>query len=174
MMPNILGRAGREYDGGQASTDTATYVITGHPEVVELWRDYTTPGCRENGWTFYRRAIRLAMTLFSTQENFFKAADRNPSIHGYNYEFIMDTVRFIVTGQRNISVHMWPDLVNHSDEGMIDVDRRHTMLDFLKGYSSSMDQSTTGLIQRWIAQPDGINDLIHSLNILFGDITTRS
>ena len=173
MMPNILGLPGRQYDGGQASTDVSTDIIRGHEDVVALWNDYTSPDHREFGWSFYKRAIRLAVRFFVSDEVWFKQMERNASIHGYNYEFILDTLRFIATGKRNISIHMWSELVSHVYDGNVEVDKRHTISNYMKANAVSFRSRDVGMIQQWVAQPNGIDDLIATLNILFGDLPVR-
>lgn len=167
-MPNAVKelRSNPGYHGGQADSLPAVAFRDGQPEVVALYREFTGPGAVTSNWAFRRRVLQLAMKLFTGRTNWFIGVDDDPTIQHYNYEFILDTVRFIATGQRRISVHSWPDLIGHNQPGL--VSKEHSSVRALfKELAISADMVT--LIQRWCQQRNGVDDLMYTLNILFGD-----
>jgi hypothetical protein len=168
MMPNAVKehRANPGYHGGQADSLPVVAFRDGQPEVVALFREFTGPGAVTSNWAFRRKVIRLAMKLFTGRTNWFIGIDAEPTIQHYNYEFILDTVRYIATGYRRISVHSWPDLIGHNQPGLID--KEHSAVRSLfKELALSTDMVT--LVQRWCQHKGGVDDLMYTLNILFGD-----
>src|SRR5690606_30928730 len=88
----------------------------GVPEVVALFEEFTAPGAKVNNWQFKRKVINLAFRLFTSGgANWFLRVDDDSSIQEYNYEFILDTVRYIATGRRRIGIHSWPTLISAHD-----------------------------------------------------------
>lgn len=173
MLLNILGEVTEKYSGGQNKTDFSSKTLPGVPEVVAIWRKYVDPNLDSSSWAYKKQVLRVAMELFGTQRNWFEFQERNPSLHGYNYGFVVDTLRFILTGKRNLSVHMWPDLVSHEYSHSQDVSGRHELLDYMKQNAELMRNPPAGMIQRWCSHKGGMDDMICTLNILFGDLTIR-
>ena len=155
----------------QASTVEMVF-REGIPEVVSLYREFTEPGAKVNNWQFKRKVINLAMRLFNNGgTNWFLRADEDSSIQEYNYEFILDTVRYIATGRRRISMHAWPSLMSAHDPNAI----RKEHMAIRKLFSElALNVSTTELIQRWCSHKDGVYDLMFTLNLMFGDRKTEA
>lgn len=172
MMLNILGGTVEKYSGGMNKTDFTTTTIAGDPEVVKMWQEYVNPNIQTSDWVFRKRVLRLAMRLFSSRD-WFENQERNAHLHGYNYGFVVDTLRFIATGRRRMSVHVWADLVSHEHTQQKDPSQRHEIMDFLRNHTLFMNNPPVGMIQKWCSRPGGIDDMICTLNLLFGDLTVR-
>lgn len=172
MMPNVTSRFPRGYSGGQSSSVREEATLDGYPAVTELWEAYVTPSAMTSTWSFRRRILQVALDAFTTKANWFISQDRNGYMTGYNFDFILDTLRFIATGRRSLSVHTWPDLVSHQVGEELDVSERCTLTDFMG--QNGIPNNTVELLQKWCSQPGGIDDMVCTLNILFGDLTVKS
>lgn len=172
-MPNRAKLFPRGYSGGQAESVRTHTQRGGDSEVVKLWDAYTDPQNHSELWTFRRWAIRVAHQMFHENGlNWFITQDTNPMVHEYNYQFLIDTLRFIGTGRRQISIHAWPDLVsNHPVKGLNDVSTRHAIADTLKDLGNTTD--VDALIQMWCSREGGFDDMVCTLNILFGDLPLK-
>lgn len=168
MMPNVVKefRATPGYHGGQADSLPLVAFRDGQPEVVALFNEFCAPGAATATWAFRRRIIRLAKKIFTSQSNWFIGIDDDKTIQNYNYEFILDTVRYIATGHRRISVHSWPDLIGHNQPNL--VSKEHTAVRALFK-ELALVNDMVALIQRWCTHKGGVEDLMYTLNILFGD-----
>lgn len=182
MMLNILGDSshasenihhGKLYEGGHFPGDYASKTIPGDPKITELWMEYVNPNINTTTWEFKKRVFDQAVRLFSSQRNWFQFQERNPSLHGNNYEFVVDTLRFILTGRRHLSIHSWAELVSHEHTQQKDVSRRNQLSDFLKHHASSLRNPPFGMLQKWCSHPEGFDDMVCTLNLLFGDLSVR-
>lgn len=169
-MPNPVKERGPGYAGGQATSAPMYAFREGHPEVVKLYKEFTGPGAQVKNWQFRSRVIKLAVKLISGRSNWFIGIDSDTSVQEYNYEFILDTVRFIATGKRKISIHSWPMLISHHPEDGTPEEHADIRKLF---HTLALTTNHTDLIQRWCTQPNGIDDLMFSLNILFGNGSYR-
>lgn len=168
IMPNAVKehRSNPGYHGGRADSLPLVAFRDGHPDVDALMQEFIAPGAPTATWEFRRKVIRLAVILFTGRTNWFISVDSEPTIQHYNYEFILDTVRYIATGHRRLSIHSWPDLIGHNQDGVID--KEHAAVRSLfKDLALSNDMLS--LIQRWCSYKGGVEDLMYTLNILFGD-----
>jgi hypothetical protein len=171
MMPNAASRFPRGYSGGQSSSIEDNRTLDGNKAVTDLWEDYVAPSAMTATWSFRSRALHVAMNVFTVESNWFINQDRNGYMTGYNFDFILDTLRFISTGRRQLSVHTWPDLVSHQYGEETDVSERCTLTDFMG--QNGIPNNTVELLQKWCSQPGGIDDMVCTLNILFGDLTVK-
>jgi hypothetical protein len=171
-MPNAVKLFPRGYSGGQAQSRARFTERGGDEEISALWERYTSPLNQSTQWSFRAKVIGAAKRLLSGNRSWFLSQDQNPYVAEYNYQFVIDTLRFIATGRRRLSVHAWRDLVSHAPaSGLASVEERHAIADAFETFklNTSVDQ----LLQLWLAQPGGFDDLINTLNILFGDIHIR-
>lgn len=173
VMPNNVKIFPRGYSGGQSRFNFNYTQRGGEEEVSQLWTEYTAPENKSQTWAFRRRVILAAKKLLSSNSNWFVAQDNNPYVDDYNYQFVIDTLRFIGTGYRRINIHSWQILVSNSpSKGLTAITERHEVAILFKELKLSL--SIDALIQLWCQKPNGFDDLMISLNILFGDIQIRN
>lgn len=168
-MPNIVKeRQPLGYSGGQSESLPVMAFRAGMPEVVALFEAYCAPAAATKTWAFRKEIIKLASRLFSGGSNWFISVDQDTTVQEYNYQFVLDTVRYIATGRRRISIHSWPDLITHCEASAID--REHNEVRHLFR-ELALTTTHSELIQRWCQHPGGCDDLMFTLNILFGQRT---
>jgi hypothetical protein len=84
--------------------------------------------------------------------------------------YLEDTLGFLTTGTRQMHMTNWLSLVTHSDvtNGTAPVS---VLADrFFESNGRSGGTMLTSIIQRWVSQPGGLEDLVQSLKLLFGEI----
>lgn len=171
-MPNKVKVFPRGYSGGQADSLPSHRTRSGDPEINRLFDLYTQHGVRSTDWTFRREVVKAAKRLMSGHTNWFTRQDSNRMVTAYNYQFLLDTVRFIATGQRRISIHSWPDLLsNVEEEGLAQVSERHDIADLFT--KMALSTSADAMIQKWCSQRKGFDDMMNTLFLLFGEIHVR-
>lgn len=173
VMPNAVKVFPRGYSGGQSSSTVRDETRLGDPEVTRLYEIYTGPANPSGTWAFRKQVVKAAMRLFGGSTNWFLRQDPNPLVTEYNYQFLLDTLRFVATGRREISIYGWPDLIsNYPAQSLPSIRQRHDIADAFR--ELALTTSTEALVQNWCLHKGGFDDLMYTLNILFGDVKIRS
>lgn len=161
--------ANREYSGGQYKAGKRFEMRQGDPRVHALFVEFTNYPKRAATWSFQRRLISLAQELFAGEYSWFIRQDSNALMKDQNYAFVLDTVRYIATGRRKFSIHTWPALltyevptVNESVTGRRDI--------FFLMQDLTVPTDVNAMIQKWLSHPDGINDMMYTIHMLFGSV----
>jgi len=171
-MPNSVKMFPRGYSGGQSQSTNQHSTRSGDRETNDLWNEYTAPENHSQTWAYRKRVIQCAKRLFGGRPSWFLSQDVNPMVVEYNYHFVLDTIRYIATGYRRISIHAWPDLLaNHPKAAVDEVRERHDIADAFE--QLALTTSADALIQAWCKHPHGFDDMICTLNLLFGDLPLR-
>lgn len=172
VMPNAVKMYPRGYSGGQASPSVVTDTREGDPEVVQLFERYTGPEARSTDWEFRKQVIKAAIRLLGGSGNWFVKQDINPMVQDYNYQFLADTLKFIATGRRDIHVVAWQDLLTHApNQPLKTLEGRHELGDRIREFGHVV--SVEALIQKWCSQPNGFDDLMFSMHLMFGRMDMR-
>lgn len=163
----------REYSGGQSKAVSRFTMRQGDPRVHDLFVEYTNFPRRTVYWEFRKRVINLALELFSGNYNWFILQDNNALITDHNYSFLLDTVRFIATGRRRLSIHTWPALLTYEPAvGVVGTDTRRDIYLLFKELNLFNDNKY-GIIQKWVSHKGGFDDLMYSMNMLFGSVPEK-
>lgn len=160
---------GRDYSGGQIKPTKRFEMRQGDPRVHALFVEFTNFPKHAVTWKFQSKVIELAQELFEGEYSWFIRQDSNALIKDQNYAFILDTVRYIATGRRKFSIHTWPalvsyevPLVNESVAGRRDI---YFLMEQL-----AVPSKANAFIQRWLSWPDGFNDMMYTMHLLFGSV----
>lgn len=116
-------------------------------------------------WNYRASVLDSALRLFGDFATWLNDQRRNPNLVGYNQEFLNDTMNFIHGGDRIMAVIGWMDLL--ADAGnlgrVIPVSALNpSRLVLGKG------ESTVEVLQQWLARPYGMEDLVQTLYLFFG------
>jgi hypothetical protein len=161
-----------EYSGGQAQAQRRYITSVRDERIRDLFQEFTTFPTRTEYWEFRRRVIAEAKRLFGGNYNWFILQDNNAQRVDWNYKFLLDTIRFIATGRRELSIHSWPMML--SDEpptGLQLIGGRSDVQDLFK--QLALATSIEAMLQKWCSQPKGFDDLMYTLHMLFGKATVR-
>lgn len=161
------------FSGGQAKRSPAHELVLGDPEVNRLWKAYSNPSVDKNSWLFRKQVFDAFKRLTGNGPgDWFSSQDRNAELQGYSYDFLLDTLGFIATGHRRISIYTWPDYLSFQPEvAPADVDLRNKLARLYR--ESAMQRDLDYQLQRWVNQPKGFDDLMWSLNIMFGNYSQK-
>lgn len=166
-----MGNDSRDYSGGQFKATQRFTMRQGDPRVHQLYLDFTTYPRETIYWSFRRKVVDLAQQLFSGNFNWFIRQDTNALITDQNYMFLLDTVRFIATGHRRLSIYTWPTLLSYEVPLGASVDSRKEISNLFIELALNTDVNT--IIQKWLSHKNGFNDMMYTLNMLFGNIPEK-
>ena len=159
----------RGFSGGPALDIDDRSVQAGNPNVMALYKEWISPGFYTGNWKFRKKLVDLALKIFDDKSGFsFLEQDRNTHLVGFNYKFLLDTLKFIATGRRSMDIHTWGDLMTQPARvGSDVVGNRNTIYQLVRELEVDLDPVT--LVQEWVSQKDGAEDLMCSMHLLFGD-----
>lgn len=158
----------RDYSGGQYKAAQRFTMRQGNPQVHELYLIFTNEPRVSVTWDFRKKVIQLAQSLFEGDFNWFIRQDKNAMVTDQNYLFLIDTVRFIATGSRRLSIYTWPALLTYDVPVGKTVDTRDEISKLF--IETALATDTTTLISKWLSHKDGFNDMMYTLNMLFGNL----
>ncbi len=117
-----------------------------------------------NRWEFESFVLDTALRLFGDFQTWVQAQRNNPQITGYNKAFIEDTLKFINGEDRELQLVNWIELVSqgHADIHLADL-RVPRVTPRLQ-----QSPSTVKALVNWCSRPNGLEDLLQTLNLLFG------
>lgn len=162
----------RDYSGGQYKAAQRFTMRQGDPQVHELYLIFTNEPRKAVTWEFRKKVIDLAQTLFDGNFNWFIRQDTNAMITDQNYFFMLDTVRFIATGRRRMSIYTWPTLLSYNVPIGSTVDSRSEISKLF--IELALETDTTTILSKWISHKNGFDDLMYTLNMLFGNVPEQN
>lgn len=172
MATNSVKDFGRSYSGGQARPTNAYVQRPGDNKIHDLFMEFVNFPGRAGYWEFRRKVVQEGLRLFTGNYNWFIRQDSNAQVTGYAYEFLQDTLRFVATGRRRLSIHTWPSmLMEDPDGGLTLVENRHDIRQLF--HALHLSTSPEAMIQKWLSQKDGFDDMMYTLHLLFGTISVR-
>lgn len=87
--------------------------------------------------------------------------EQNPYLKQRVIDFLEDTLRYIETGYRVMSIHSWQHLLTDADVKITQGLRPNLVTEFAR-------KDTTELLAKWLSYPDGLADQMLTLRALFG------
>lgn len=140
-------------------------IAHGDETVSALYDIYHARTAASRTWKYRRAVLETAMRLFGQFDIWLRDQRNNPKIIGSNRKFLEETVQYIHGGSRTLSVLVWKDLIDNADELGHAVSLQALGTD-LKMVGNR--ESTVQVLQQWLSRPNGIEDLILTLHVLFG------
>jgi hypothetical protein len=147
-----------------------------NPHVENLYAEYIKQSARTESFEFRKKVAQVALQAFGTMnfEFWYSAQHRVPACGDLHNRFLTDTLRFIQEGRREMSLETWQNLVTITDEG----DQVGGLSDYAKSFfgignghfqPARFNTQLTEVLQMWLSKPNGQDDLIGTLHILFGN-----
>lgn len=135
-------------------------VRTGDPELVELLKIAQISRLSSMSSDDKLKFIDIAKRLFGDFDQFVQYnIVNNNLIHGKTLDFIIDTVEHINGGVRSLDINLWMNYLDfETKKPNENLDRRLVEL----------NSTGTNYIGKWLRQPNGFQDLVATLTILFG------
>jgi hypothetical protein len=159
---------------------------TGNLEITRIWNSVTNGDRDFNSFDTHEAILRNSVAAFGSTYlyDWIKIQRQSPYFNDYHVKWIDETLMYIVYGKtRQLSAYNWCTMLKATAGGGSFNDTpiiRHTL--FGEGlpslYNESISKVTNTLpknvtilefIERWVQIPGGIDDLIASLYVLFGE-----
>lgn len=136
-------------------------------DVELLYSQYTKKSARTGTFEFHELILEAALHAFGTDKfiEWIELQNKSPNATHIHSKFLLDTLRFIETGKREMVLENWEPLLNsHALAGeweevtddAIALNKRLRIIDL------------RDVIRYWCAQPNGLSDMLVTLHILFG------
>lgn len=152
-------------------SDSAGYYS---PVVSELFQDMRTKNLVLKDFDFRERVYKAAITHFGTNLEFFKYQVDSEYLSATHRLLLLDTLKNrLVNGTRMYSIDTWSNVIVRSQKYPKDTTLATSIADAIKYLKDSgMDvinnKFSSDVIQVWVSEPDGVMDLLTTLNICFG------
>jgi hypothetical protein len=129
--------------------------------------------------------IKLALELFKVGScaksmrrshilNVFRLNHVNGGLVGKYREFVIDTLGYIATGHRTISISTWASLFRAQGkpyhEPLTGVIKEPSIVDAVDILSRCCYETDGCILSRWVAQDGGMEDMLYTLYMLFTEI----
>ena len=152
--------------------------IVANPNVEAIYAAHIKNTIKTGDPAFRTTVLSVALNAFGTN-NFlvwYMSQYNSPAAGGLHNDFLLDTLHFITHGSRNMSLETWMALLKITDEGnnignlpdkakeFFGVDRDAPIM------NASRNTSLVEVIQSWCSKSGGLEDLLGTLHILFGNL----
>lgn len=125
------------------------------PEVVIRYNDFVARTTRHWRWAEEREYLELALRLFGDPAWFLERQLSNPELCKYRRQYVLDTIEFIETGIRPVSTYVISSLFDYTTKCVT----QSKAVTLPKG---------NACLAKWVAQPNGLDDLVLSMAVFFG------
>jgi hypothetical protein len=143
--------------------------------VESLYSKYIRNTYKAASFDFQKLVMITALGAFGTQafDFWYLKQFESPSVGDLHRKFLEDCLRFITTGRREMTLETWDSLLDYSDSGELRGGVGEVAADFFgittNGYVRQRRMTMlVEVLQSWCAKPNGLEDLLLSLHILFG------
>lgn len=161
-------------------TPEAVQHVVANESIVEVYNQVIRRQVIHTDFDFRERVVRIALRAFGVN-NFalwVQLQKESPTFTQTHADFIADTLKFITSGKRDISVDTWEKIVGPGsndpvDKPNLDLDMLATAENSLWPSGPQTEATLHHVITRWLSQPRGFIDLVTSLYTLFGEHNTR-
>jgi hypothetical protein len=154
--------------------ESKTTAIAANPIVEALYAAYIRNNINTSSMEFRTSILEAALDAFGTT-NFavwYSVQFDNAVAGDLHNRFLDDILKFIEFGRRDMSLETWASLLIITDEGD-DVgylsDRAKKFFGIYNNQSAKDNIKLVDVIQKWCSKPGGLEDLLGTLHILFGN-----
>lgn len=157
--------------------DNARTSVQPNPIVEGLYSDYIKNSVNTGAPKFRASILSAAIDAFGTKSFlvWYMSQFNSPSAGSLHNDFLTDTLRFINTGSRHMSLETWMSLITITDEtdniGKVpdEVKTFFSVGEFERISAARNNVMVIEVIQKWCSKPGGLEDLLGTLHILFGN-----
>lgn len=150
---------------------------TGQPSpskrVSDLYQAYIDHPNLYDKFAFREDVLQAAFEIFGTDEfdSWFRRQFTSPAISDLHSKYLDETLHYIETGERTTKNLMWARLL----DGTAVSNKPERISDEAKAFFFHRDgsrkhdnASLEGVLRQWLSHPNGLDDLISTLMVLFG------
>lgn len=149
----------------QVSVDAKTEVSD--PEITHLYRMLKNRDVKSHVWTYRKRVIENAVRLLKPFHLWATLQYNCPYLYGRNIEFLTDTLDYLRTGKRKLTVRSWLELVEEFPPAAGAFHGRK--IDFTKFPTLEGGVSVENIITLWCSRPGGFEDMLFTLYLMYGE-----
>jgi len=140
------------------------------PFITAAWQKMIAPhGNNAGTWEFYRKVINRALDLFGFFPDWLEAQEGNSRLSPHMRAFVEDTLSFINTGKRRMAVISRAQCIFFEREGE-KIPSYHGTRNVPK-LKTMLNVRGEDYMFHWLNHPGGFNDMLATINVLFGDYT---
>lgn len=145
----------------------------GIPQIDNLWQQYEERIKFITSFEFREDILKTALVCFGTLSFFDWCNLQNKNIYftSLHKKFLNDTFNFIETGNRSINILSWKSLLSLKEVGPNDTPLEYNINDFFRvsqGEDYRRSFRLADALSEWVSKENGFEDLLLTLNILFG------
>jgi len=151
--------------------------LVGNPQVEELYQKNISGATETNTLEFKKNVLIVALNAFGTDyfDIWFRTQMKTPYFGDNHSAFLDDCLNFLQTGQRDLPLQTWQALVTHDDTGELRTELSLKAVCYFgittPGYvREPRNNKLVDVIHQWVSHPGGLEDLLGTLHILFGDV----
>lgn len=142
--------------------------------VENLWKRVLDQQGVMNSFEFREKVLKVALQAFGTDNfrNWIDVQISGPSTGDMHMDFLRDTLRFIESGQRRMTLHSWTAVLTLSSVDSNITKELPGLNDFFVCQQTKRGKNIKmiDVLQRWCSQEGGFEDLAQTLHVLFGDV----
>ena len=147
--------------------------------VEMLYAQYIRRAAATMSFEFREKALIAALDAFGTVNfrDWYETQSESPSFGDTHQRFLDDTFRFIMHGRRNLSLESWASFLLPADGGTRPAGASEMAAEFFNAMQSTQPVGVgptpvllADVIQQWTSRPGGIEDLLGTLHLLFGNL----
>lgn len=146
--------------------------VISNTDVEALWKGLCSGNKFISNEKFREAILICALTSFGTDDfyEWISLQANNQYLSSEHIRFINDTFNFIKTGQRSLNISFWLQLlVGNSDQNSSSVKINFDYFGSNKPLHKRENSKVKDTIIKWVSQPNGFEDLLGTMHILFGD-----
>ncbi len=142
--------------------------IPANPDVERLYSAYIKRSYQIGAFEFRKDVLRVAIRAFGVKnfQSWYLSQHQSPACGDLHSRFLLDTIKFIYSGKRDMSLETWAALLNMTDEGN---DIGPLPEEAKKFFEHGYNDNLLDLIQTWCKKDNGMEDMLGTLHILFGN-----
>lgn len=149
--------------------------IQANERIDSLYAEWIKDPINLDAMAFRDKVLHAAVGAFGTREfsTWYLGQFNSPALGELHNRFLEDTLAFIDGKRRQYPLMTWESLLSHSDTGIIRTEMSEHVAEFF-GYESNgyqrraRNRDLLDVIQSWVSQPNGFEDMLVTLHVLFG------
>lgn len=166
----MSGQRNDDVEGIGNEFKPVTEQVEGDDVIMALFNEYNAKNYIRHSADFQLQLVKRFLQLVGPLSLWSqRQVSRNRYLYDQNFEFLEDTFRFIYTGRRKISnLLSWYQLLSEYPDPIVGV----TQDRWNSAFQHISSRHTEELIAMWLSHPTGLDDLMMTAFIMFGDSKT--
>lgn len=151
--------------------DRTKETVISNSEIETLFKQHIQGKRFTKNFDFREKILKAGLNAFGTKDfySWAESQTKSPFFSDTHKRFLHDTFEYIKNGKRSFPTFSWMRIIQIKDLSYADGELNYDLDRFFKFVNhASIPKDLLSIIQLWVSHPDGIEDLLMSLHILFG------